>query len=258
MSTAVVMSDQSRMTEVLAEVAIMLLEYGAESRLIEQIPVRIGSALGCDRVDMALIPSAVTLTTRMAGQAVTTTRRTRAQSLNMGVVHDILQLCIHLERHPAHIDDIEQQLRTIKPHYYPQWVLIPVIGLACAAFSHLHGADWPGFMMTFLAAAVGMWVRTALAKRRYPALISFAITAFVSTSVASLALLPQLSRTPNLVISASVLLLVPGFPFVNAFLDAFKGYLSMGWGRWLEACLLTLMTSLGIILASRLLNIHAW
>lgn len=250
--------NQSRITNVIAEVAVMMLEYGAESRLIEQVSTRIGVALGCPRVELGLIPSTVSVTTLLDTSSVTTTRQSHSQSLNMSIVHDILQLCIQLEAHPVNLDAVEKRVQSLKPRYYPRWVLIPFIGLACAAFSHLHGADWNGFVIAFIAAAIGMWVRVSLAKRNYPGVIVFAATAFVSTVIASISLYHDISRTPNIVISASVLLLVPGFPFVNAFLDAFKGYLIMGWGRWLQASLLTLMTSLGIMLAAALLHLDTW
>ena len=44
----------------------------------------------------------------------------------------------------------------------------------------------------------------------------------------------------------------------NSFLDALKGYLMMGWGRWMEGILLTIATSIGIIIAMAILNIKGW
>ena len=176
----------------------------------------------------------------------------------MSVVHAVLNLCVLTEQKPRSLAAIQRKLNSLKPTHYPSWLVIPAIGLACAAFSHLHGADWPGFLITFCAASLGMWARIKLAKRHYPALIVVAVVAFICTSVAGLANLQQFSQTGNIVISSSVLLLVPGFPFINAMLDAFKGYLSMGWGRWMQASLLTLMTSLGIILALHLFHLDAW
>ena len=79
-----------------------------------------------------------------------------------------------------------------------------------------------------------------------------------SSKASSLSILFNLSTTPNVILASSVLLLVPGVPFVNSFLDAFKGYLSMGWGRWLQAIILTIASSSGIVLAMSLLNIKGW
>ncbi len=207
---------------------------------------------------MSLIHSAVVLTTLIGDSSVTTTRRAYEQSINMSIVHQVVTICIEAEQNPRDIMRVEYALANIHANAYPAWLLIPMIGLACAAFSHLQGADVAGFLITFLAAAVGMFVRMELSKRNYSMLIVFAFTAFVCTLIASLSLYHGLSNTGGIVLSSSVLLLVPGFPYINAMLDAFKGYISMGWGRWAEATLLTLMTSLGIMLAIGLLGMKGW
>ena len=236
----------------------MLLEYGAESRLIEQLSSRLGVALGCTSIEISLIPSAIVLTTLVGDASVTTTRRAHEQPINMSIVHQIVLLCVAAEQNPRDIMMVERQLIAIQANPYPAWILIPLIGLSCAAFSHLQGADWPGFWITFLATSVGTVVRRALSHRNYSLLIVFAFTAFVCTAIASLAFYHDLSATGRIVLSSSVLLLVPGLSYINSMLDAFKGYISMGWGRWAQATLLTLMSSLGIMLAMGILDIEGW
>jgi uncharacterized membrane protein YjjP (DUF1212 family) len=236
----------------------MLLEYGAESRLIEQTSTRLGIALGCSSIEISLIPSAIVLTSLIADSSVTTTRRAHSQPINMSIVHQIISICILAERHPRDVMLVERELSRVHSNPYPKWLVIPAIGLSCAAFSHLQGSDWAGFLITFLAASIGMFVRMELSRRNYSMLIVFAFTAFVCTLIASLSLYQDLSKTGGIVLTSSVLLLVPGFPYINAMLDAFKGYISMGWGRWAEATLLTLMTSLGIMLAMGLFGIKGW
>ncbi len=131
-----------------------------------------------------------------------------------------------------------------------------MIGLSCASFAYLRGADLGAFIVTFFASGIAMFIRQELAKRKFILIISFATTAFFATLIASLS--SYVSSTVSIALSASVLLLVPGFPFINSFLDAVKGYLSMGWGRWMQATLLTLATSMGIIFAMAILDIKGW
>lgn len=233
----------------------MLLDYGAESRLIEQTSMRFGKALGCSSTEIALIPSAIVLTTIIDGQSVTTTRRAHNQPINMSIIHQIISICILTEKNPGNLEMVQSKLNAIHADSYPKWLLVLMIGLSCAAFGHLHGVDWPGFIVIFFASAIGMSVRIFLSRRNYSLLIVFAFTAFVCTLVAGLASYHEFSSTENIVLSSSVLLLVPGFPYMNAILDAFKGYMSMGWGRWTEATLLTFMTAIGIILAKSILDI---
>lgn len=56
----------------------------------------------------------------------------------------------------------------------------------------------------------------------------------------------------------SLLLLVPGFPFINGILDLFKGYISMGTVRLIHTIILVASVCLGIILAFSILPINGW
>ncbi|MFA7083250.1 MAG: threonine/serine exporter family protein [Arcobacteraceae bacterium] len=250
--------EQTKITRAIIKAAVMMLEFGAESKLIDQISQRMGAALGVKSVEMSLIPSAIVLTTLTPNQSVTTTRRAHHKPINMSIVYDIVRLCIELEKKRFGVLLVAKRLKEIKPNYYNRWLIVFMIGLSCASFAYLRGADVAAFFITFLAASTAMGVRQKLAKHRFVSIVIFTVTAFVATMVASLSYVNSISSTPSIALSSSVLLLVPGFPFINSILDAVKGYLSMGWGRWLQATLLTLATSMGIIFAMSLLNIKGW
>lgn len=250
--------EQSKITRAIIRAATLMLEFGAESRLVEQTAQRMGTALGVRSVEISLIPSAIVLTTLTSNQSVTTTRRAHHKPINMSIVYDVQKICIDLEKNPYSVETVIQQLKDIQPNYYNRWLIVVMVGLACASFAYLRGADWVAFGITLLASSVGMFIRQELAKRQFILIITFGITAFFVTLIASLSYINNISATPSIALSSSVLLLVPGFPFVNSFLDAMKGYLSMGWGRWMQASLLTLATSMGIIFAMSILNIKGW
>ncbi|MDU2879118.1 MAG: threonine/serine exporter family protein, partial [Enterobacter sp.] len=89
--------------------------------------------------------------------------------------------------------------------------------------------------------------------------INFCITAFVATTVSGLLLrLPQFANTPTVAMAASVLLLVPGFPLINAVADMFKGHINTGLARWAIASLLTLATCIGVVMAMTLWGLRGW
>ena len=46
---------------------------------------------------------------------------------------------------------------------------------------------------------------------------------------------------------ATTLLLVPGFPFMNGFLDVFKGYMDVGISRLINASVLIMAAAIGLI-----------
>lgn len=252
--------DQTKITKAIIKAAVMMLEYGAESKLIERTAQRLGNALGVDSVEMALIPSAIVLTTltNKKTQSVTTTRRAHHKPINMSIVCDVQKICIDAQKNSYDVTYVIQSLRQIEPNYYNPWLIVFMIALSCASISILQGGDSSAFFITFLSAGIAMYIRQQLARKKMVLFLIFAITAFVATIIASSAYVYSLTTTPSIVLAASVVLLFPGFPFVNSFLDAVKGYLSMGWGRWMQASLLTFSTTMGIILAMSILNIKGW
>lgn len=250
--------EQTIITRGIIKSAVLMSEYGAESILIEQTAQRLGRALGVDSVEISMIPSAIVLTTLNNGQSVTTTRRVHHKPINMSIVCQIQKIVLNMEKNEHDINYLYTILKNLEPNYYNRWLVIFVVALACGSFAHLQGSDWGAFFITCLAAGTAMFVRQELSKKRFVMIITFGVTAFVATLIASISQLDNISQTPHIALASSVLLLAPGFAFVNSFLDSLKGYLMMGWGRWMEGFLLTIATSLGIILAMAVLNIKGW
>ena len=249
---------QSLITRTIIKSAVLMSEFGAESILIEQTAQRLGRALGVDSVEISLIPSAIVLTTLHKHQSVTTTRRVHHKPINMSIVCEIQKIVITIEKQKYDVNYLVKALKDIEPNYYNRWLVVFMVGLACASFSYLQGGDWSAFFITLIASATAMFVRQELAKKRFVLIITFGVTAFVATLIASISQLNGISSTPSIALASSVLLLAPGFSFINSFLDALKGYLMMGWGRWMEGILLTIATSIGIIIAMAILNIKGW
>ena len=249
---------QTILTRGIIKAAVLMSEFGAESILIEQTAQRLGKALGIDSVEISLIPSAIVLTTLHDNQCVTTTRRVHHKPINMSIVCDIQKIVINMEKQRYDVTYLVKALKDIQPNYYNRWLVVFMVGLACASFAYLQGSDWSAFFITFFASSIAMFVRQELSKRRFVLIITFGVTAFVATIIASISQINGISSTPNIALASSVLLLAPGFSFINSFLDALKGYLMMGWGRWMEGILLTIATSIGIIIAMAILDIKGW
>ncbi len=254
--------EQTIITRGIIKAAVLMSEYGAESILIEQTAQRLGHSLGIDSVEISMIPSAIVLTTLNHGQSVTTTRRVHHKPINMSIVCKIQKIVLNMEKHTHNVNyDINYLytiLKNLEPDYYNRWLVVFVVALACGSFAHLQGSDWGGFFVTILASGVAMFVRQELARKRFVMIITFGVTAFVATLVASLSQIDGISQTANIALASSILLLAPGFAFVNSFLDSLKGYMMMGWGRFLDGVILTIATSVGVILAMSILSIKGW
>lgn len=177
----------------------------------------------------------------------------------MHVVTEVQHIVILVEHHLADIDEARKRFEHIKPLRYPRWIIIVMVALSCGCFSKLNGGDWDGFLVSALGGGMGMWVRQLLTHRQVNPLINFCITAFVATSVSGLLLkLPYFQVTATISMAASVLLLVPGFPLINAVADMFKGHVNTGLARWAMATMLTLATCLGVILAMAVWELRDW
>lgn len=249
---------QTEVTRIIVKVAQMLAQFGAESRIIEQTTVRVGLALGLESVEMAISASAIVVTSLYQGSCVTTTRRVREQGINMQVVCEVQRICILAEKELIAAAEVRKRLEAIVPFHYHPWLVVPMVGLSCGSFSLLFGGDWPVFLTTVFASGVAMRVRQLMARHHHSPLINFAVTGFIATLLASLATYYEWGAQPYLAMAASVLLLVPGFPLINAVSDMVKGYFNVGLARWGTATLLTVSAALGILLAMSLTGISGW
>lgn len=250
---------QRKITKLCIQTALLLLQHGAESMLVEQLSTRLGLALGVHQVDSAISANAVVLTTIVDGHCQTSTRKIVDRGINMHVVTEVQHIVILVEHHIVDLKDAIKRFEHIKPLRYPRWAIIFMIALSCGCFSKLNGGNWDGFLVSAIGGGIGMLVRQTLTLRHVNPLINFCITAFVATSVSgSLLKLPFFQATATISMAASVLLLVPGFPLINAVADMFKGHVNTGLARWAMATMLTLATCLGVILAMAVWGLRNW
>ncbi|MDD9196400.1 threonine/serine exporter family protein [Aliivibrio sp. S3MY1] len=249
---------QREISRLVAKAGQMLLQHGAESSLVSDVSRRLGIAVGADDVEISLSASSLVITTMINEHCMTTARRAPDSGINMRAVTEIQRICIMSEKGLLDCHEASVKLDAISPERYNRWLVIIMIGLSCASFSRLAGGDWPVFMMTFLASSLGMMVRQEIGHRHFNPLLNFGITAFVTTLISSQAVIYNIGNTPFLAMASSVLMLVPGFPLINAVADMVKGYVNMGIARWTFATLLTLSTSIGIVGAMNLVGVWGW
>ncbi|OED87191.1 threonine/serine ThrE exporter family protein [Vibrio breoganii] len=247
-------SKQRAVSRLIAQAGQMLHAHGAESALIGGIMERIGLACGMDEVEVSLSASSLVVTTVTHEHCMTTTRRCPDRGINMRAVTEVQRICIMLEKGILDHDLAQQKLNKITPERYNRWLVVFMIGLSCASFSHLAGGDSAVFAMTFVASAIGMIVRQEIGHRHFNPLLNFATTAFVTTFISAQAVVFEIGNSPNVVMASSVLMLVPGFPLINSVADVLKGYINMGIARFVMGSLLTLATCLGIVAVSGVLG----
>lgn len=260
MNPAAILPDPTPMdiAPLCAETALRLLQHGAESALVESLTRRVGLALGAERVEIALMANAVTVTVRIRGRSKTTVRRNEDRGINMQVVTEVQRLVLAAEAREIDRVVYRERLLAIVPFHHPRWLVAVMVGLSCACFARLNHADLPACALVAIASGIAMAVRQQLAHLHFPPVIVFAVTAFVATSVTVAGAIYNLTGTPKAAMAACVLLLVPGYPLINSVSDMLKGYVNTGISRGVFALLLSAATCTGILTAMTLWKVWGW
>jgi uncharacterized membrane protein YjjP (DUF1212 family) len=229
----------------------MLLHFGADSRRIEETVHRLGTGLGCDWMDILVSPNALVVTTTSAGEFRTKVRRVVGITVNMGIVDAINTLSRRVTHGELNRHEVRAELERISQmhSYYPRWLGILMVGLACGAFSRLFEGDLAVFGVTFGAACLAMFLRQELQKRYYNTVLVVVVTALCAGLVASLAGVFDWSAKPQVALASAVLLLVPGVPLINAAQDLIQGHIVTGLVRGVWGGIIALAIALGLLMA---------
>jgi uncharacterized membrane protein YjjP (DUF1212 family) len=235
----------------------MLLQHGATSQRVEESVHRIGTGLGCDWLDILVSPNVITITASSGSEFRTKLRRVTSLGVDLGKVtalNDLSRQIIdgEIDRFQARteLEQIDQM-----PRSYNRWLVVVMVGLACAAFSRLFGGDWVIFGITFGASATAMFLRQTLSRLNFNPLLVVVACAFLAGCLASTAELFNLSNQPETALAAAVLLLVPGVPLINAAQDLIRGHLVTGIARGVTGLLISLAIALGLLLALSLTGV---
>ncbi len=236
----------------------LLMHSGADSKRVEEVVHRIGTGLGCDWMDIQVSSNAIIASTVSNGDFRTKVRRVMGFATNMSIFATANDLRYRVEAGELDRYALRQELERLShlPPQYNRWTVVFTVGLSCAAFSRLFNGDLIVFLMTFLAASAAMFVRQELKRRLFNDFLIVVVTAFVASLIAGLATLFELSDEPSIALAASVLLLVPGVPLINAGEDLLQGHFVMGLVRSVFGSLIALCIALGLSIAIQLLGIQ--
>lgn len=235
----------------------MLLQNGADSKRVEETVHRLGTGLGADWMDVVVLSDAIIASTVNSGEFRTKVRRAPGRGVNMQTIAEVTDLSYRLERGELDRFGLRSELHRIdqQGRNYNRWVVVVGVGFACASFSRLFGGDLPVFFVTWLAAAAAMFTRQELSHRHFNHLLIVVATAFVAGMIASVATVFTLSPDPSIALAASVLLLVPGVPLVNATEDMINGYYVTGITRGVLGILTSLGIALGLTIAMQIMGV---
>jgi uncharacterized membrane protein YjjP (DUF1212 family) len=243
------LAEQELITRLCVETALLLLQHGSESAVVESMARRLGVTLGVERAEAGVFAGLVAIGTVSGGRSVTTVRRAPDRGIDMRLVTEVQRAVLAVENGELDAAAFQARVQGIGSRHYPRWLVAVAIGLSCASFARLARADWTGCGIVVVASGIAMALRQGIARRHFSPLVNFFVTAFAATSIAGLGGRLSLGSTPGAVIASSVLFLVPGFPLINGVSDLVKGYWSTGLARLTYATLLSAAACAGTLLA---------
>ncbi len=238
----------------------LLLQNGANARRVEESVHQMGTALGADWIDIFISANALVITATSGEEFRTKGRRVvRFGGVNLGILVKLSKLTHRVREGVFSLPETRQKLAEINdtPRYYPRGVVVLLVGLACAAFSQLFGGDWATFGVTWLASSTAVFLRQELTQRQFNPFLNVILAAFLAASLSGLGFLWDASTAPTIALAASVLLLVPGVPLINAVNDMFQEYMIVGIARGVTGLLVSLSIATGLSLAISIWQIPA-
>lgn len=248
----------SQFADLLSTVALKLFSCGAETRLIVQTSERIAKACGFIAT-VVVHHGMINVKVEKDHDSYTTFVRTLTPGINMANLIDYTILCKQLEDRLIDIQEFETKFNQINNKHYNPFLLILMIGFATGAFSYINGGSFDASYTGIIAGMITMAAKLFMQRAKLFPLFIFTSCGFIGT-ISSFCVGNIIFSLDNynqaLAMVVSLLLLIPGFPFINGILDLFKGYVTMGVSRLLTTFMLISAVCLGIMMAFSLLPLR--
>ncbi len=227
----------------------MLLQNGADTARVEETVHRLGTGLGCDWLDIIVLPDSITATTTNNLEFRTRVRRAPVRGVNMDIIAQVSDLSYRVQTGTLDRFILRSELRRIDklPKNYNRWLVVFGVGTSCAAFARLFGGDASVMAIVLVASSAAMFVRQELHHHAFNPLIITIATAFVAGVIAASSAL--FGGKVAIAQAAAVLLLVPGVPLINAAEDLIRGHVVTGLARGFNGLLIALAIAMGLGLA---------
>jgi uncharacterized membrane protein YjjP (DUF1212 family) len=239
-------------------IARRLMETGGRAEIVHDDCTLVALGLGAERIDFRSGYRSLDIT--VVGGAYSLTRMFEVGPLgvNYRLHHAVRQLARSIRAGGLTPAEAMAELKRLETETrrHPVWFVAFAVGVACAAFGRLLGIDWPACVAVTLAGAIAQAVRHALLRRGANVFVVAAVIAFVAATLGGLLASLAGSATIELAMTASVLLLVPGVPALNAQSDIMEGYPTLGSARAVTVVMLLLFIAIGALLAQGVLGVR--
>ena len=234
----------------------MLMEAGASANSIDAIVAKFARGLGADRVDLRIGYASLAITIGIGPNGITRMREVGHLGVNQRLDQELWRLSDRVARGELTTAQTRAELTRLaaKTPRHSTWVMAVAVGLACAAFGRLLKVDWSGTGPVFVAAMIGQLVRRDLLGRHVNVFICATIVSFIASVLGGLGAFFAHSDSITTAMIASILLLVPGVPSVNAQSDILEGHPTLGSARAVTVAVILIFVAVGLWLGQVLLS----
>jgi uncharacterized membrane protein YjjP (DUF1212 family) len=226
----------------------LLMEAGASGHSVDDIANTVARGLGAERVDLRIGYASLTITVGIGDTSITRVRKVGHIGVNQQLDQALRLFVSRIEKGGMTAAQARTELDCLvrETPRYSSVVMALAVGLACAAFGRLLSVDWSGTGPVFLAATAGQYVRRELAARQVNTFLGAAFVAFLSSVVGGLGARWAGSGTVSTAMVASILLLVPGVPALNAQNDILDGRPTLGSARAVWVVVILIFVTAGL------------
>ena len=237
--------------------AKIVMETGSRARVIAQTASHAAACLGAECVGIRIGYASISITLRHQDKLFSHMITIGKHKVNYRLNEAVRSLVRDMNTNSS-IEDFRESLISLEkstPSYSPFFIAFSV-GLACAGFARLLGADWQSFLPVFIGSGLGQMLHALLLRRGLNSCVATSFSAFFMALVGGLGAQLAASTTVNLAIISSILLLVPGVPAINAQMDIIDGHPTLGSARAVSVIMVMAFATTGVWLASTIIGAH--
>ena len=245
------------LTMVILDAARLLMESGGKAKTVDDFVQILARGLGADSAELRIGYASMALTVSIGHSYITRMKKVGLIGVNQRLEQGLWQLARRGLHERLRLEQVEEELVRLAAttSRYGQWLTAGGVGLACAAFGRLLGVDWKGTLPVFFAATIGQCIRQFALKYHLNVFICTVLVSSVCSLLASLGGRWADSRAIGTAVIASVLLLVPGVPAVNALNDILEGYPTLGSARAITVMMTLIFITAGLWIGPAVLNL---
>jgi uncharacterized membrane protein YjjP (DUF1212 family) len=234
----------------------LMMEAGASAAAVDHIVATVARGLGAERVDLRVGYASLAITIGIGGSGITRMRKVGPLGVNQRVDQAVRSLALRVSQGTMDAAVTNQELAGLT-HRIPRHsavVTAIAVGFACAAFGRLLGVDWAGTGPVLVSACIGQLIRRELVSRHVNIFILSLLVSFLGAVLGGLGARWAGSETVATAMVASILLMVPGVPALNAQYDILDGRPTLGSARAVWVIVVLVFMTVGLWLGQAILQ----